>query len=384
MVLTTASATGDGLAAAGLLVLVGGYWVAFARLAWQRQGAGRLLRRRAVRAEAVAREAAVDEDAFDPEQIRAEVAQALEFMQAVMRGDEDVPAAQRPDARVLTAWAPTKPGAGHELSFVRPGVELLRVVNREGETEDRVSVRVRFDVYRRLGPGLRVPVFPVDQRWTLGREGVRWLVLTIDGDPLSSAPIEQQSIASASVDQERLWEQSLAELARADAAPAGFALEGLVSADASAYARLLDLAALDGRFAPVLIAASVQHIVEAWEESSTGTSQPLALVASPSAVAALLHPDPSDREAKLVLQDATVERCEPVELELARTPPAIRLIVDVSAVRYLWVDSHGPTGGNICVRSRMSMTWTLELRTNEEPPWQLLTSTRPASRFSHV
>lgn len=331
-----------------------------------------MLRRRAVEGEAVAREAALEEECFDPKQIREAIAQALTFMEAVMRADEGGLAAQRPDARVLTAWAP-KPSAGSELSFGRPVIELLRVVNRAGETEDRVSARVRYTVYRRLGHGLRVPVFPVDQRWVLGREGPRWVVLTIDADPLGSAPLEQQSIPSASLDQERLWERSLAELARADAVSAGTGLEELVARDAPAYARLLDLAQLDGRFSPVLIAASVQHIVEAWEESSTGSQQPLALVASQSAATALLHPDASDGEVRLVVRDAAVERCEPIELELSRTPPAVRLGVDVSAVRYLW-DGVCPIDGSIVARHPMSMSWTLELRDDREPPWQLLTS----------
>jgi hypothetical protein len=149
-----------------------------------------------------------------------------------------------------------------------------------------------------------------------------------------------------------------------------------VAHDAPAYAQLLDLAQLDGRFSPVLIAASVQRVVEAWEESSTGSQQPLALVASQSAATALLHPDASDGEARLVVRDATVERCEPIELELSSTPPMVRLGVDVSAVRYLW-DGAAPIGGNIEARHPMSMSWTLELRDNREPPWQLLRTTNP-------
>jgi hypothetical protein len=228
---------------------------------------------------------------------------------------------------------------------------------------------------------VKFPVLGLDQHWTLGRGSQGWIVLSIDGTPPTSDAVERSSIASPSADDQRLFEQSLAELARSDALPAATNLDQLVSRDAPAYHRLLDLAQLDGRFAHMLIASAVEHIVEAWEEATTASSQPLEAVASPSAAQELLHPL-GGVSTKLALRQAKVDRWRVTDLCLTAASPYIEVELEVSAVRYLWSDRAGYAGGSTDRRRTITMTWTLELTDDQAQPWQLLTTTNPANQIS--
>jgi hypothetical protein len=138
--------------------------------------------------------------------------------------------------------------------------------------------------------------------------------------------------------------------------------------------------ALDGRFAPLLISATVEHIVEAWEQATSGDPQPLRLVASQPAAAVLLEPL-GEKSARLALREAAVDRLEVTDLKLAATRPQVQLDLEVSAVRYLWAEASGYLGGSTDRRHTISMTWTLELTDDHDHPWQLLSSTSPADKI---
>jgi len=375
------------IAGAGFLVLFGGYWLSFAAATLRRRRAESRVRHQVRRAKAAAQEAALEDEAFAPEQIRGAVISALRFVEQTLNREPQTAVPERPDAPVLRQMAEAIKRMARGSSgwlFEPAAIDILRVVNRPGEAEDRVLVRVRLGVDERLGHSVKLPVLRLDQRWTLGRGSVNWTVLSIDWEPLASAAIERPSIPSPSADDDRLLEQSLAELARTDAPPPATALDHLVARDAPEYDRLLDLAQLDGRFAPLLIAASVQHIVEAWEEAATGSSQPLRLVASQSAATALLRPRLGDQSANLVLRDARLERWTLTDLDLASARPRIRVELDVSAIRYLWADDAGYFGGSTDRRHGITVTWTLELTDDREHPWQLVASTNPATQIPHL
>jgi hypothetical protein len=379
--------SGQEVVEAGFLVLFGGYWLSFITASVRRRRAESRARRQVGRAEAAACEAALEDEAFAPEQIREAVGSALRFVEHILSHEPQTLVQERPDARVLRQMAESIKLMARATSrwfFERPTIDILRVVNRPGVAEDRAFVRVRFVVDERVGHSIKFPVLGLDQRWTLGRGAPGWIVLSIDWDPLSSAAIERPSIPSPSADDDRLRELSLAELARADALPPATALDQLVARDAPVYHRVLDLAQVDGRFAPVLIAASVQHIVEAWEEAATGSSQPLQQVSSQAAATALLRPEVGDQSPNLALRDAMLERWQVTDLDLVSARPQIRVELDVSAVRYLWADGAGYVGGSTVRRHTITVTWTLELTDDPEHPWQLLTSTNPAREIPHL
>lgn len=319
---------------------------------------------------------------FAPDQIHGVVEAGLRYVERLL--NQQPVTSDRPDAPVLRRLARSIEQMARATSrwvFEPATIEIVRVVNRPGITEDRVLVRVRFVVDERAVRVVKFPVLGLDQQWTLGRGPDDWIVLSIDPTPPTSDAVEQSSIASPSADDRRLLEQSLAELARADALSADSDFDQFVSRDAPAYHRLLDLAQVDGRFAPMLIAAAIEHIVEVWEEATTGSSQPLEAVASPSAAQALLHPL-GGVSTKLALRGAKVERWRLTDLCLTAASPQIKLELEVSAVRYLWSDGVGYAGGSTDRRHTITVTWTLELTGGQAQPWQLLATTNPANQIS--
>ena len=373
--------SGDWIGGGGLVLAVGGYWMACLTGSWRRHRAESRARHQVGRARAAAAEAALEDEVFAPDQIHDVVEAGLRYVELLLNRAPG--ASDRADAPVLGRLATSIEQMAPATSrwvFEPAAIEILRVVNRLGTTEDRVLVRVRFVVDERTARVVKFPVLRLDQHWTLGRGSHGWIVLSIDGTPPTSDAVERPSIASPSADDQRLLEQSLAELARSDALPAATNLDQLVSRDAPVYHRLLDLAQIDGRFAPMLIAAAAGHIVEAWEEATTASSQPLEAVASPSAAQALLHPL-GGVSTKLALRHAKVDHCRLTDLRLTATSPQIELELEVSAVRYLWSAGAGYAGGSTDRRHTITMTWTLELSDDQAQPWQLLATTNPANQI---
>lgn len=310
-----------------------------------RRGRLRLIAwRRAPRARRAAVEAALDDPRFAPQRIEAAVG---EMLRQVL-GDE---------AQV----------AG------RPRVDILGVVNRARDTEDRVVVRVRARVDRDAG----VPRLPrrtqIDERWTLVHRGTGWRLAADSGDPLAESLLSSPLIASPQDDAARLREASLEELtarAERDAPNPG----DLVDLDAPPLRQLQDLSNIDDRFEPLLIEAAVRHIVEAWEQSSGGSDAPLLAVASGAGAHALTFPPrhPGRRRVR----DARVQRWEVTRLDAGAAPPQVDVRVRVRAAA--GTDEQVNAGEDRA--RRLELVWTLELdeTTHRHPRWRL-THSRDAS-----
>jgi hypothetical protein len=215
----------------------------------------------------------------------------------------------------------------------------------------------------------------VDERWTFGRSGSRWVLLSVGGDPLAGPLLTAPLIPTPSSDTERLREESLTELANAQKLGNDVALSDLVGADEPAAFALLDLSAVDSRFGPELIAAELAHVLEAWEGAVTGSEAPLEELASEHAREALLRPRPGTR---LVVRDAVLKSWEATKLDLSLHPPAIEVTLDVEAVRYVVRGNGSHVAGNRTDARRMALTWVLELTDSERAPWRLATSNSPA------
>jgi hypothetical protein len=274
-------------------------------------------------------------------------------------------------------------GGGLEIRG-RPSVDLLRVVNRDDEAEDRVVLRVRLLVRckhpKPLGDDLAGKLVArrrvhLDERWTLGRSAKRWMLLSVDGDPLAGPVLTAPLIPTRSHDTERLREESLAELAGAETVANDVNLSELVSADEPPSLALLDLSLVDGRFLPALIAAAIAHLAEAWEEAATGSQAPLESIASSSAIKTLLEPGAGKR---LVVRDAVLRSWEPMQLELARRPPAIAVALTVDAIRFVTTTGGRYVAGRADEPRPMALTWALELTDTAQKPWHLVESNSPA------
>ena len=370
----------EAIAAAGLAVIVGASWVALAKGGLARRRIERREHRRSKEAQAAAVAAAVEDEAFAPDRIRAVVEDIVAAAAAIWSGGSPAP---RADSEAVAAWArslTTSLGSGLRLR-AKPSVDLLQVINRPGESEDRVVLRVRVRLRRRhplsLGDPHRVTV---DQRWTLGRSAGMWTLRSVDGDPLAPRLLTSPLIAAEWQDETRLKEESWKELAGRTAPVSGtHRFSELVSSDMPARQQLLELSQIDGRFSPELLHATLEHILEAWQEAGTGSPEPLEQTTSELALMTLLHPIRADPSAAFHLHDATIDRWEPRQMHLDGQPPEIGIALTVTAVRYVVMSATGTVAGSDDTPHQIALVWTLAMTQSESAPWTLIRSSNPAA-----
>ena len=354
-----------------------------ARLEHQAKARGRY-------AEGAAWEAALDDPAFAPARLRATVGDIVGLAEQLWDGPRPSLLADRPDGWLIATWARTKAEVwGRGLcAEERPDVTPLRVVNREGEDEDRVVLRVRLKVRRErskpqflgdLTPLEEPTTVKIDERWTFGRRGETWYLVSVDGDPLAGPVLSAPLIPTPAADDARLTESSLRELGEADAVPGERAAE-LVSPSAPPGLALLDLSVVDGRFMPALLGAALSRLVETWETATTGSDAPLRALATPDAVTSLLRPAHGGDARRLVLQDAELVRWEMQAFDPAATPPRVVIDVTVRATYHL-LDDHGDRlAGSPAARTELRPAWTLELDDDAPAEWRLVASSNVAKK----
>jgi hypothetical protein len=296
------------------------------------------------------------------------------------RSGEFVAPDGRPDAGLVRAWARSFQSwrnSGLEVAG-RPAIDVLGVVSRDSDEEDRVVVRVRLRILckplnRRALSRYHVHI---DERWTFGQSHGRLVLLAVGGDPLAGPILSAPLVPNPIADTERLRQESLAELAMAQTDGDDVALTDLISADDPPAFALLDLSVVDSRFQPALIAAGIAHLIEAWEEAVTGSEAPLEKMADVDAREALLRPGGG---ARLVVRDPVLKSWDPTRLCLAQHPPAIEVTLDIDAVRYVVRDDGFAIAGNQADPQSMDLRWTLELTDSKQAPWRLAASKSPAA-----
>jgi hypothetical protein len=334
---------------------------------------------RATRAHLAAVEAAEDDPSFSPEAIEQTVVEIVALADGLWRAGVFGALEGRPDARLVRAWARSwqaRLGTGLEV-VGKPSIDLLSVVNRDDGDENRVVARVRLRIHcrnPRVG-SIGTHRAHADERWTFGRAGTGWALLSVGGDPLAGPLLTAPLVPTPSSDTERLREESLAELASAQKVGDDVALSDLVGADEPPAFALLDLSVVDSRFGTPLIASELAHLLEAWEGALMGSEAPLEELASPQARAALLLPSIGTR---LVMRDAVLKSWEATRLDLSLDPPSIEVALDIEAVRYVVRDNGGHVAGNRTDAREMSLRWVLELTDSTKAPWRLATSNNPA------
>ena len=141
--------------------------------------------------------------AFAPERLREAVDEVLAVAREV--GSPGGGPSDRPDAALITRWTGSPAAAlGGEIRLdARPRVEILRVVNRPGQLEDRVIVRVRLRLLRRHHPLVDQHTLTLDQRWTFGRAGELWALRSIDSSSSEERTLAQRLIPTEWTDEQR-------------------------------------------------------------------------------------------------------------------------------------------------------------------------------------
>ncbi|HEY1832758.1 MAG TPA: hypothetical protein VGG38_21145 [Acidimicrobiales bacterium] len=358
---------------------VGYCWFGVIRGAARRERALLKEHARATRAHYAAVEAGEDDPIFSPDAIEQSVAAVVALADGLWRNGTFGVLDGRPDGGLVRAWARSWQsflGTGLEVTG-KPSVDLLSVVNRHDEAEDGVVVRVRLRIHCKypkvgtLGPHHT----HLDERWTFGHSGRRWLLLSVSGDPLAGPKLRAPLIPTPSSDTDRLREESLAESANRQKMGDDVDLGTLVGRDDPPAFALLDLSVVDSRFESALIAAQLAHLIEVWEEAVNGSEEPLEELTSNQVKGTLLRPA---RGTRLIVRDAVLKSWEASKLHLSQRPPAIEVTLDVQAVRYVVRDNGTSVAGNRTDAHQMALTWALELTDSAQDPWRLTKSNNPA------
>jgi len=170
------------------------------------------------------------------------------------------------------------------------------------------------------------------------------------------------------------------ETAVADGLPEGFTPADVADLDfdGDARAAALDLSVADPRFAPDVLEAAARRAVEAWAEAVDGADAALEAVASPSAVAELLHP--RGQGTRLVVRGPRVRSIGIVALDAGASPATMTIEVELGGVRYAENrDTAAVVSGSRTATSTFTERWTLALDGPDESPWRIVRTTGAAS-----
>jgi hypothetical protein len=362
-------AAGD-VVVAGVALTVGGACVAIARDEWRRLRLWQRARTRVERAEMAAAEASVEDEMFAPESIRAAV---IAIVSVAVGGE--LGEAEREDEAVVVDWARSHGlRSGCRLVGV-PSVHVMRVANRAGGLEDRVDVRVRCH----FAPSATKHAVTCDERWVIGRSRGAWVLREFSSDPLAEPVLAGALIPGGWADEDGLRDESFIELAAGDGVAATAQLGELADRDDDPAAALRDLSVIDGRYAPAVIEAELNRLIEAWEQATTGSPEPLVRLASAEARVSLLEARAFGKPVAIVLRDATLARWSATHPALTSEPPRLELMVHARGVRYL-VDpqTRQHVSGNRDWPHDMRLAWILEPQHDGPVAWRLISSSTPA------
>ncbi len=261
-------------------------------------------------------------------------------------------------------------------------VEYVGLVNRDDDDDDRVVVRVAawmddyvVDRFKRVIPHNDNPAQEswLREYWTLRptADG-EWRLVSIEQDIEGEHNLYAPLIALPDEDLAGLRDEAAVEHAQANATAPGTNLGELVDVDFDDDAMLQarDLALVDGRVDPDVIAVSVRRLVAAWAEAIDGDDDALLAIAPRLIVDEMLRPaGPSSR---LVVRgprvkDVTVRsvvRAQPVSVVVDVAMEGVRYVEDRDTVVVLSGDS----------RRRVAFVERFVLRLSDDDPavpWRL-------------
>jgi predicted lipid-binding transport protein (Tim44 family) len=262
------------------------------------------------------------------------------------------------------------------------GVEYVGLTNLAGTGDDRVVVRISATlddyVVDRAGKvvhhdGSDTTETGLREYWTLERTGDRWMLVSIEQDAEGRHNLTAPVVADPA-DDPAMADRELTDLAVEDRLPDGFDLPEVadVDFDGSALAAARDMSLSDERFDPGVIEAAARRAVTAWAAAVDGDDDALLQVATPGAVAGLLHPDGDDRH-RLVVRGPRVESIHITRVDAAATPARVDVEVRLRGVRFVQDrDTADPVSGSDARATRFTEHWTMTLQDpGDATPWRI-------------
>ena len=347
-------------------------------------------RERVRRVELAAAEASEDDADFAPAEVRRAAAELFCEIQRRWTGRDAAGLGELVGPDLMVEWRRRMEDFArkgwHNVVEVKagPAVEYVGLVNREGEDDDRVVVRLSAtledyvldaggDIIRKddeSGTTVQLAEY-----WTLQPPGERWRLLSIEQDAEGAHQLDEPIVATPAADP-HVRDEAVTELAAADALPAGVAVAEVASPSLSADARAaaLDLSLVDGRFATDVLETAARRAAEAWVEAVDGDDAALHALAAPEAVATLLHGGDTSGRTRVVVRGARVERLDIVALD-AQAQPA-RMTLELRARGRRYVEDRDTTDvleGSKESERAFSQRWTFVLGDEATTPWRVAT-----------
>jgi predicted lipid-binding transport protein (Tim44 family) len=345
-------------------------------------------RKRGRDVELAAAEAAADDESFAVARVREDAELLFRAIQAAWSRNDIERLHQFVAPELMKEWELRlkdfrRKGWRNKIEVKSVEAAYVGLVNRAADEEDRVVVRISAhvrDIVTKRGGGEVVTRTDsggseyVDLRewWTLGKRDEKWILLSIEQREEGEHHMESELVAAPEHDP-RIADEAVTELAVADKVAEGFTVAEVADLDFDGTARdaALDLALADGRFSPDVLEAAARRAVAAWVEAIDGEDAALQAVATPAAVAQLLHPE-GDR-TRLVVRGGRVLAVRITALDAGSDPARMSIEVDVSGRRYVENrDTVAVVAGSKDREIRFTERWTLALSGGEDAPWQIV------------
>ncbi|MGH9000912.1 MAG: TIM44-like domain-containing protein [Acidimicrobiia bacterium] len=338
-----------------------------------------------------AEEARTSDEAFAPEVVKPSAVQLHKDIVAAWTARDRDALRQLIAPDLFTEWAlrldDFDAKGWHNITELRvdPKVEYLGLVNRADDTDDRVIVRIEAELsdYVVDRSGKRIyrtgeddDLTVLAEYWVLGKgkDGDEaWTLLSIEQDAEGSHHVESAIIASPWADEDRLRDQAATERGSDMAAPENL-IAGVADLhfEGTARTEALDLATMDGRFAPDVIEASVRATLAAWAEAVDGDDAALEAVTTPEVAADLLYPNDPTCQVRMVVRGPVVTSIRILDV-IPRTRPAeMHIEAEITGRRY--VEDRNTTTileGSRDEERSFTERWTFALDGADETPWRL-------------
>ena len=360
-------------------------------------------RRRQARAETVelaAEEAAADDPVFSPEAVKEAALQLHADITAAWNDRDAKTLARLLGQDLLVEWkrrlADYRRKRWHNVSVVlaEPTVDYVGLVNRAEEAEDRVVVHIDAHlhdvVYNRHGHEITRNeddnadgLITQSEYWTLARRNGGWILVSIEQDQEGGHHLTDTIVASPWADH-RLHDEAVTERAVA-AAVADEEVRQIADVDFDGDARTaaLDMASIDGRFAPDVLEAAARRALVAWTEAVDGDDTALEAIAGPGVAAELLHPGDPTRRSRLVVRGLRLRALRITGVEAGADPPAMTVEAEIAGARYVEDrDTTTVLAGDKDRETVFTERWRLVLDGRDDTPWRLAGSGAEPTRAS--
>jgi len=349
-------------------------------------------RKREEQVEMAAVEASMEDAAFEPEAVKAAAVALHKSIVEAWTARDRATLATLVGTDLMVEWARRLDDfdrkGWHNITerLADPTVEYLGLVNREGATDDRVTIRIEAPVrdYTLDASGehlLRTDdtdeTTTLPEYWTLGRhDDGRWFLVSIEQDAEGAHVLSDDIVARPDADTARLHDEAVAEVAVVGAVPDEQVRDITpVSFDGDARTAALDMANIDGRFDPDVLEASARRAVAAWAEAVDGDDVSLSLVASREAIDELLYAGDESKSTRLVVRGPVLKSVRIVRIDTQGTRPTMTVEAEVTGRRYRENrDTTTVVEGSKDKERTFTEHWTMALDGNDKTPWRLVGS----------